>query len=441
MNRSNSKRDSNEAGAIGYLSHEQRTMPNDAVWRVARIIAIAASYGYGIVLLAADRIAGTIDWIGCILAAAVMASCIIALRFPVIAVSVQTMLLICVNAVPALSPLMLPLFPAFATTLMVLSYRFSVPGIVLGVAQSVIVIVIHNVLGMTDANPSPVLDMIIAVTLPASSYLGIGLQWRNDVAHMRRMSRELERQREINAERQRRETIAATLHDQVTNRLAYQILRMQHDAQTWQEQPAQPDQYRAEIIQLAAISQELLETVRSTIDVLSSETPIVADSAGLYSRPETDASPALPDPETEMEMLAAHLAQAEKEMRDIGFTINTSITGDMPHDYDPTTLDIIHTGIDEFTSNMIKYADRNNACNLGIAITTIDITVASSNAVTSSARKLVTRSFTGGRGLSRLDRTAAATGGTLSQERHGQICAFRLRVPWHQTASDRHETR
>ncbi|KFI51377.1 histidine kinase [Bifidobacterium callitrichos DSM 23973] len=428
MNRSNS----NETSTIGYLSHEQRTMPNDAVWQVARIIAVAASYGYGIVLLAADQIVGTIDWIGCILAAAVMALCIITLRFPVTAVSMQTTLLIGINAIPALSPLMLPLFPSFATALMVLSYRLSLPGIALGIAQSVIVIIIHDMLGMTGVNPSHTLDMIIAVALPAASYLGIGLHWRNDVANMRRMNRELERQREINAERQRRETIAATLHDQVTNRLAYQILRMQHDLQAWQERPAQPDQYRAEIIQLADISQELLKIVRSTIDVLSSETPINADSTGRNSFPKTDASLASPDPDTEMEMFVAHLAQSEEEMRNIGFTISTSITGNIPQNYDPMTLDIIHAGIDEFTSNMIKYADPNDACSLGITITPTDITVASSNADAASTRTHTTRSFTGGRGLSRLDRTAAAAGGTLSRERHGPIRAFHLRVPWHQ---------
>jgi len=101
--------------------------------------------------------------------------------------------------------------------------------------------------------------MIAVVALPAASCIGVGMQWRIRLMRMQQIRHELDRQREINEERRRRELIAATLHDQVTNRLAYQILRMQHDIRTWCEQPPQSEQYQAEISELLDISQDLLE--------------------------------------------------------------------------------------------------------------------------------------------------------------------------------------
>lgn len=419
MNHENTKRNG--------LAQDQNDEIGTSSWMYMRAIAVMAGCGYGSILLVASLVSGVIGWIAFAIGVVAMVLSIISIRFPLVAAIMQTLLWACICMVPALSELSWALFLSFAATLMLVSFRYTGLGIGLGIVQSSVTVVSHAMLGMSGASPSPIFDMIAVVALPAASCIGVGMQWRIRLMRMQQIRHELDRQREINEERRRRELIAATLHDQVTNRLAYQILRMQHDIRTWCEQPPQSEQYQAEISELLDISQDLLEKIRATIDVLGSET--IADNES-HDRVELPKSRMSPAPETEQEMLDAHLTQAKEEMRELGFAVNTQLLGTMPLSYDPKVLDIVHTGIDEFTSNMIKYADPIKECSLIVNITAADITVISSNTCNTKSSCYTARAITGGRGLSQLRIKAKDINGTLSKDNSGKESISRLSIPW-----------
>ena len=402
----------------------------DRIWMTVRTAAVMAGIGCGTVLLAADLVSGEIGWDSFAIGMAVLILSVAALKFPLTAAALQTLLWACINAIPASAGLPWALFVPCASTLMLASFRHAAPGFVLGAMQSVTIVVAHGILGLSGTAPAPIADMIAAFALPAAACVGIGMQWRVKLTRMHRMRRELDRQREINEERRRREAIAVTLHDQVTNRLAYQILRMQHDAQTWLDRPPQPGQYHAEISELLDISQDLLEQIRAAIDILDSETIPGSEPSRRTTKPSGLKTVPAPDPQTEQEMLKAHLQQSAEDMHELGLTVTTHLSGSLPPEYDPAVLDVIHTGIDEFTSNMVKYADRTAQCSLAVDATVTSITLTSSNMVDAESVRRVAQTMTGGRGLVQLAEKADDASGSLSRARNGKERIFRLSIPW-----------
>ena len=395
----------------------------DKGWTYVRVVSVMAGCGYTSTLLAADCISGMIGWGACAIGITVMILSVVAIRFPMPTAIAQMLLWACINAMPSLTGLSWISLPSFAVTLMLVSFRYTVPGTVTGLVQSITTVISHTVLGLSSTNPSLLLSMITVVAFPVAVCIGVGMRCRIDRMHMRRICQELGRRRELDKERQHRESIAADLHDQVTNRLAYQILRMQHDAQMWEDHPPHPEQYRAEISELLEISQNLLERIRATIDVLGTQpSPVVHELA----KPTNES---VFDFDTEHDMLDMHLSQVRQEMRELGFTVHTQLLDDMPSTYNPAALDLIHTAIDEFANNMIKYADPAEECRLEVDVRVNDITVRTSNI---RGRKLLHQipAMSGGRGLAQLRKQADAINGNLSRECHGMENRFRLTIPW-----------
>lgn len=414
-------------GEVAVAGENQDREPEDLAWGYLRGVSVAMACGYGSVMLVAAVIAGRCWWDDCIVAVSVMMLSIVALRHPLPSTVIQSLSWIGINVIPSLSGVSFVVFPALAVSLMMVSFRYVLSGVAMAVLQSVTVVVTHAVFGLSGMSPSPLMDMIIVIIFPVASCVGIGMQWRVRSMRVREMSRELDRQKGINAERHRREMIASTLHDQVTNRLAYQILRMRHDIQALESRTFCMEQCQVEFAGLLAISQELLEKVRATIDVLDSE-PVDVDRC--HESMQTLDSWCSSDPVAEREAMDDHVDQVKEEMGELGFVVETRVVGRVPFGCNPVVLDLAHAGIDEFVSNAIKYAESSTQYVLTVEIKGDGITVTSRNAVADDVHQESSPGMTGGRGLTRLSDKAKAVGGTLSQGKVGTQWLSCLSVPW-----------
>ncbi|KFI51783.1 hypothetical protein [Bifidobacterium biavatii] len=117
--------------------------------------------------------------------------------------------------------------------------------------------------------------MAVLVAIPAAPVVGLLMAWKQRLDHAREAERELEQRRRALLEQERRAAAATRIHDRVTNRLAYLILRLDNDQAEWTADTPDAARLRAELADLSGIAQGVLDETRNVIGILDgSRSPV-----------------------------------------------------------------------------------------------------------------------------------------------------------------------
>ncbi|RSX53739.1 histidine kinase [Bifidobacterium goeldii] len=209
--------------------------------------------------------------------------------------------------------------------------------------------------------------MAVLLLIPVAPLVGLLMAWKQRLDHAREAERELEQRRRVMREQERRTAAATRIHDQVTNRLAYLILRIANDRAKWDADAPDAARLRAELADLSGISQGVLDETRDVIGILDGSRPPVVETA-------TDA-----DPAGETVILREHLDTVAGRLESLGFTVGAAVSGSLPQRYDVDAVNELHDLIDETGNNIAKHAQPHTDCAIHIALDDQQATLTSHN--------------------------------------------------------------
>ncbi|KAB8289396.1 histidine kinase [Bifidobacterium ramosum] len=209
--------------------------------------------------------------------------------------------------------------------------------------------------------------MAVLVTIPAAPVAGLLMAWKQRLDDAKEAERELERRRHAMREQERRAAVATRIHDQVTNRLAYLILRLGNDRAEWTADAPDTARLRAELTDLSSIAQDVLDETRTVIGILDG------------SRPPTTDADADDDPAGEAAMLRDHLHETADRLEALGFAVDADCFGTLPQRYDIDAVNVLHDLIDETGNNIAKHAQPRTDCAIRITLDGCQATLVSSN--------------------------------------------------------------
>lgn len=338
-----------------------------------RAITIAACAGLTAVFGAAAIMAGAVTPPS---AALLLASCTVMIAAywrPMAAGYANAALWICACLIPPLSAAtLLTALPA-AATCMLATHRHPRRGGCIAIVQ-VLALAAGAMAGTVTGGFGDGMESeptVGVLPLVASPLLGLLMAWWERLDHARTAQRELEERRRAMAEQDRRARAATRIHDRVTNRLAYLILRMDNDRADWES--AMPDDGRllGELRDLAAVARDALEETRGVIDILDGNRLAGIDendddSENAEHSNVMNGSDA--DPIGETAMLRDHLAEAADRLTAIGFDVDAGLDGALPAGCNVEAIDALHDLIDETCNNIAKHARPHTACRIRVMI-------------------------------------------------------------------------
>ncbi|WP_033493637.1 hypothetical protein [Bifidobacterium biavatii] len=209
--------------------------------------------------------------------------------------------------------------------------------------------------------------MAVLVAIPAAPVVGLLMAWKQRLDHAREAERELEQRRRALLEQERRAAAATRIHDRVTNRLAYLILRLDNDQAEWTADTPDAARLRAELADLSGIAQGVLDETRNVIGILDgSRSPVT----------EADA-----DPAGETVMLCDHLRETADRLEALGFVVDADCSGSLPQRYDVDAVNVLHDLIDETGNNIVKHAQPHTDCSIHVMLDGRQATLVSSNRI------------------------------------------------------------
>lgn len=259
--------------------------------------------------------------------------------------------------------------------------------------------------------------MAVSLLIPAAPIAGLLMSWKQQLDHARETERELEQRRRAMREQERRTAAATRIHDQVTNRLAYLILRLGNDQVEWAADTPDTAQLRAELADLSDVAQGVLDETRNVIGILDGSCPPVVDAN------------ADTDPAEETAMLRDHLAKAASRLEALGFTVNADCSGTLPQRYDIEAVNVLHDLIDETGNNIAKHAQPRTDCSIRITLDDRQATLTSSNRIRTDSGISTDDVLNSGTGLHAKTERIHHLGGTLDHTTHGTAWTLSARLP------------
>lgn len=249
------------------------------------------------------------------------------------------------------------------------------------------------------------------------------MAWKQRLDHAQETERELEQRRNAMYEQERRTAAATRIHDQVTNRLAYLILRIDNDQAEWTESEPDAAQLYKELSDLSGIAQDVLGETRNVITILNSTQPPAGTDASADSAGETN-------------MLRDHLTETVHKLESIGFIVHSGITGALPQQYRIDTVNALHDLIDETGNNIAKHAQPRTACGIRITLDDSQATLVARNRICSDAESdKVTAAMGLGSGLRTKARQIRNLGGQLDHSIDGDVWLLHACLPIRQIDS------
>ena len=359
------------------------TFADSTVMNYAIIAIIAAGTGLTVMFDGAALIAGAIT---IPVAMVIVAACVLAAMaywHPLISMYANTLLWVGACLVPLLtSGVNLIAIPVAITSM--LAARHHTRHSVIAVTVQLLAWMAGVVIGVTSPPNTPLATGVLLV-LPAAAVAGLLMAWKQRLDRAQAVERELQ-QRRIAMREQERRTIAATrIHDRITNRLAYLILRMDNDQAQWHD--SQPDHIavRTELADLSSVVQDVLDETRDVIGILNGYCSVQNTADAAESSAEKVDDTAAGDPVGETAMIHDHLTEVSSRLEALGFTVDATLNGMLPQQYRIASVNALHDLIDEVGNNIAKHAQPHTVCDIHLDFDGTQVTLTSHNQVRTSS--------------------------------------------------------
>ncbi|MBW3092558.1 hypothetical protein KIH79_06275 [Bifidobacterium sp. 82T10] len=401
--------DSRNVRTAGTTNDGMRNTVMDHLTAVIVAIGIGLTLTFAIMALAAGAVAIPAT-LAIIVACALT---IVAYWHPLFAGCTVTLAWTCTCLVPPLAGGVTLMALPVACCVMLAARRNTRHGFMMAGAQ-LMALAVGTVLGVVRP-ADDFAAMAMLVTIPAAPVAGLLMAWKQRLDDAREAERELERRRRAMREQERRSAAATRIHDRVTNRLAYLILRIGNDQVEWADDSPDTARLRAELADLSAVAQGVLDETRNVIGILDGSRPPVT---------EADA-----DPAGETAMLRDHLAEAANRLEALGFTVNADCSGMLPQRYDVDAVNVLHDLIDETGNNIAKHAQSRTDCSIHVMLGDQQAILTSCNRIRTDSGIPIDDVLNSGTGLRSKAERIHRLGGTLDHTAHGAIWKLSVRLP------------
>lgn len=364
----------------GETAGHSTTFADSAVMNYAIIAIIAAGIGLTVMFDGAALIAEAVTLP---VAMVIVGACVLtamAYWHPLISTYANTVLWVAACLVPSLTHgVNLMAIPVAITGM--LAARHHTRHSVIAVTVQLLAWTAGVVIGVLSPPDTPIATGVL-LALPVTPVAGLLMAWKQRIDRAQAVERELKQRRIAMREQERRASAATRIHDRITNRLAYLILRMDNDLAQWHD--SQPDciAVRTELADLSGVVQDVLDETRDVIGILN----------GYHSVGNTDDSPvenvddtAAGDPVGETAMIRDHLADVSRRLEALGFTVDTALNGILPQQYRIASVNALHDLIDEIGNNIAKHAQPHTVCDIHLDFDGTQVTLTSHNQVRTSS--------------------------------------------------------
>lgn len=408
------------------------TFADSTVMNYAIIAIIAAGTGLTVMFDGAALIAGAIT---IPVALVIVAACVLtamAYWHPLVSVYANTMLWVAACLVPLLTHgVNLMAIPVAIASMLAACHHTRHSGI--AVTVQLLAWTAGVGIGVLSPPDTPLAAGVLLV-LPAAPVAGLLMAWKQRLDRAQAAERELQQRRIAMREQERRATAATRIHDRITNRLAYLILRMDNDQAQWHD--SQPDcvAVRTELADLSGVVQDVLDETRDVIGILNGYRSVGNTADAAESSADNVDDTAAGDPAGETAMIRDHLAEVSRRLEALGFTADTSLDGMLPQQYRIASVNALHDLIDEIGTNIAKHAQPHTACELHIDFEGVYATVTSHNSVRSFSgmqEERAERCGTMGMGMGLRSKTALIhdLGGSIHHTTSGGVWRIQVRLP------------
>ncbi|MBT1162710.1 MULTISPECIES: sensor histidine kinase [Bifidobacterium] len=388
---------------------------NTVMNRLATII-IAASAGLTIPFAAAVLANGAVTIPSAMMIAVACVLSVVAYCHPLFAGYAVTLVWACACLSPTLAGGVLLMTMPVAVGGMLATRCNTRHGVVVTGAQ-LLTLTAGTMMGVVRAADDPA-AMTALLLIPVAPLVGLLMAWKQRLDHAREAERELEQRRRAMLEQERRAAAATRIHDQVTNRLAYLILRIANDQAEWDADAPDAARLRAELADLSGIAQGVLDETRDVIGILDGSRPPVVETA-------TDA-----DPAGETAMLCDHLNAVAGRLEALGFTVNAAVSGSLPQRYSVDAVSELHDLIDETGNNIAKHAQPHTDCAIHVTLDDRQATLTSRNRMQTGPDPSGD-ALKSGTGLRAKAARIRRLGGTLDHTVRGSDWTLSARLPLH----------
>lgn len=352
---------------------------DSTVMNYAIIAIIAAGIGLTVMFDGAALIAGVIT---IPVALVIVAACVLtamAYWHPLVSVYANTMLWVAACLVPLLTHgVNLMAIPVAIASMLAARHHTRHSGI--AVTVQLLAWTAGVVIGVLPPPSTPLAAGVLLV-LPAAPVAGLLMAWKLRLDRVQAVERELQQRRIAMREQERRATAATRIHDRITNRLAYLILRMDNDLAQWHD--SQPDHIAVctELAELSDAVQDVLDETRDVIGILNGYCSVQNTADAAESSADNVDDTAAGDPAGETAMIRDHLTEVSSRLEALGFTVNISINGILPQQYRIVSVNALHDLIDEVGNNIAKHAQPHTVCDIRLDFDGTQVTLTSHNQV------------------------------------------------------------
>ncbi|KAB8295413.1 hypothetical protein [Bifidobacterium avesanii] len=395
------------SGANGPDGNAAGTITSGRVADHPAVMAIAAGVGFTLVFAVASAITGTTTVPVLIMALAAGIAASLAYGHPLIADYANALLWAATCLLPPLAGGATLMAVPAAVTCMLAARRGTGHGMAIAAAQ-LMALAAGALLGIVQP-AGGFAAMAVPFLLAAAPVAGLLMAWKRRLDRAQEAERELERRRRAMHEQEQRTAAATRIHDRVTNRLAYLILRIDGDQAAWSDRRPTPDGLQTELSDLAGIAQDVLDETRGVIGILNGDEPSMAS-------------------DDETAMLRSHLGEVSGRLEALGFTVDAAVEGTLPRDCGLDALNALHDLIDEAGNNIAKHAEPRTPCGMRIVLDDARATLTARNRVRTMSSS--SASLNAGTGLAAKTARIRELGGELHYAREGDTWTLRAIIPF-----------